>query len=89
MGGGPDLRLVSQSALAAYMSYRGLSVRELATRTGVNRSTIGHLRSGKRSGCVPHAAKRISKALDVPCEALFVDLNAQRAARKNAKHEAA
>lgn len=84
MKGGPDLRLISSTALAAYMSYRGMSVRTLASRSGVCRSTIGHLRSGKRNTCEPRAAKRISKALDVPTEALFVDLNAERVVRNNA-----
>lgn len=71
MNGGLDVRLISHEALASYMSYRGLSVRELAMRTGIHRATIGHLRSGERTTCTPHNARAIAKALDVPTEALF------------------
>lgn len=81
MNGGPDLRLVDHLSLARYMSYRGFSVRTLADRTGVHRSTIGHLRSGKRATCSPQAAKAICRVLDLPVDMLFVDRNALRLAR--------
>mgnify|MGYP002759651100 FL=1 len=82
--GGPDLRLVDHTSLARYMDYRGFSVRSLAARTGVNRSTIGHLRSGKRNTCGPEAAKAIARALDVPVDMLFADRSLLRFAHNNA-----
>lgn len=84
MQGGLDVRLISHHSLASHMTYRGLSVRDLATRTGINRSSIGHLRSGKRNTCKPEHARAIAKALDVPIEALFVALPALRVARNAA-----
>ena len=78
------LREADRRRLHSIMNYRGVSVRTLASKSGVCRSTIGHLRSGKRNTCEPRAAKRISKALDVPTEALFVDLNAERVVRNSA-----
>lgn len=71
MNGGLDVRLISHQALAQYMEYKGMTVRELALRAGVNRSTIGHLRSGERSTCTPAVARAIAKALDAPIDLLF------------------
>lgn len=66
-----DVRLVSKDALAVAMQFRGITVRELAERSKVNRSTIGHLRSGKRTSCTPVVAARLAKALDTPTELIF------------------
>lgn len=84
MNGGLDVRLISHEALASYMSCRDISVRELAMRTGIHRSTIGHLRSGKRATCTPQTARAISKALDVPVNVLFRVHSTLRVARNAA-----
>ena len=81
--GGLDVRLRSPQALATYMEFRGLSVRELAARAGAHRSTVGHLRSGKRDTCAPVLARRIAKILDVPTDVLFAP-RVLRIARHNA-----
>lgn len=67
-----DVKLISASALAQYMKYRDLSVRDLAEKVGCSRATIGHLRSGKRDVVRPEWAKAIEKALDAPKGSLFV-----------------
>lgn len=67
-----DVRLISAAALAQYMTYREMSVRELATRVGCSHSTIGHLRSGKRSYIDKDWAKKIEKVLDAPRGSLFM-----------------
>lgn len=67
-----DVKLISHVALAGYMKHRGMSVRTLADRTGVSRSTIGHLRSGERTTCNPATARAIAKALDCPIDSLFM-----------------
>lgn len=67
-----DVRLISSTALAQYMKYRGLSVRDLAEKVGCSRATIGHLRSGERNYVRPEWAKKIEKALDAPAGSLFV-----------------
>jgi len=67
-----DVRLISHLALAQYMEHRDYSVRSLADRTGLHRSTIGHLRSGFRRNINSRDAKKIAKALDCPVNALFV-----------------
>lgn len=67
-----DVKLISATALAQYMRYREVSVRELADRVGCSRATIGHLRSGERDYVRPDWAKRIEKALDAPKGSLFV-----------------
>lgn len=71
-----EVRVISHQAFAAYMKHRGYSVRSLAEAVGGPqlRSTIGHLRSGKRPTCDPELAKRIEKALDAPRDSLFVPL---------------
>lgn len=69
-----EVKLISADALAGYMKFRGYSVRTLADELGDSklRSTIGHLRSGKRSTCDPKLAKAIEKLLQAPPNSLFV-----------------
>lgn len=66
------MKLISAVALAQYMQYRDVSVRDLAERVGCSRATIGHLRSGKRDYVRPEWAKAIEKSLDAPKGSLFV-----------------
>lgn len=82
--GGLEVRLISHRRLAAAMSWRGISVRELALKVGAHRATIGHLRSGKRTYCDPTVARRIAKVLDYPVDEFFVP-EALRRARNNAR----
>ncbi|MCO6632683.1 helix-turn-helix transcriptional regulator [Cutibacterium avidum] len=67
-----EVRVISAQQLRWWMTYRDMSVRNLASRVGVSHSTIGHLRSGARRTCAPATAKGIAKALDCPIEAIFV-----------------
>ncbi|MCD2263258.1 hypothetical protein K3888_11170 [Dietzia aurantiaca] len=68
------MRLISKDALGAYMEARDLSNRTLAIKAGSEsyRSTIGHLRSGKRNSCGPKIAGAIEKALGAPPGSLFL-----------------
>ena len=67
-----DVRLISAGALAQYMKYREVSVRELAKTVGCSHATVGHLRSGKRNYVRSEWAKAIERALDAPRGSLFV-----------------
>lgn len=69
-----ELKLISADALASYMKTRGFTVRSLADACGGprNRSTIGHLRSGKRDQCDPELAHKIEKVLNAPRNSLFL-----------------
>ena len=67
-----DVKLISAQALRQYMSFRGYSVRSLATKVGVSHGSIGWLTSGQRNTTKPATAKAIAKALDCPVESLFV-----------------
>jgi hypothetical protein len=71
-----EVRVISSQAFAQYMKHRGFSVRSLADALGGPhlRSTIGHLRSGKRPTCDPDLARRIEKILDAPKDSLFVPI---------------
>jgi hypothetical protein len=71
-----EVRVISSQAFAQYMKHRGFTVRTLAAAVGGEhlRSTIGHLRSGKRPTCDPALARRIAKVLDAPTDSLFVPL---------------
>jgi len=62
----------SPAALAQAMTYRSYTVRSLADAVGADRSTIGHLRSGRRHSCQPDLAKRIAAAVQMPLDFLFV-----------------
>ena len=66
------VKLISARVLADYMDHRDETVRSLADKVGVSRSTIGHLRSGERDTCKPPTAKAIEKALNAPPGSLFV-----------------
>lgn len=79
-----DLKLISAVALAQYMTYRDMTVRSLAAKADCNRSTVGHLRSGKRKTCSPEVAMRIERALDAPPGSLFV-AEVSRVAREVAR----
>lgn len=57
--------------LRDWMKYRGMTVRELAFKTGASRGTIGDLRSGRRRSVSPENARKIAKALDVPESQIF------------------
>lgn len=69
-----ELKLISSDALARYMKTRGFTVRSLAEAVGGPhvRSTIGHLRSGKRSHCEDDLAERIERVLNAPSGSLFM-----------------
>lgn len=68
------MRLISADALNAYIDARNLSNRTLADKAGSAsyRSTIGHLRSGKRTTCGPKIAGAIERALGAPSGSLFL-----------------
>lgn len=66
-----DVLVRDHRLLAKMMDHHDLSVRQLADRVRYNRSSIGHLRSGKRTTCPDDLAKRIAKALDCPTDLLF------------------
>lgn len=67
-----EVRLISADALRQYMDFRGMTIRELATRAGCSHSTVGFLAKGTRKTCRPATARAIAKALDCPVESLFV-----------------
>lgn len=66
-----DVRVKDHELLAALMESNGYSVRELAERVKASRSTVGHLRSGKREYVNRDTALRIAKALRVKPQVLF------------------
>lgn len=68
------MRLISAQALRQYMTFRGYSVRSLASKVGVSHGTIGWLTSGQRNTTKTATAKAIAKALDCPVESLFVPI---------------
>lgn len=67
-----DVRLIGRTVLADWMKLRGMTVRELAFKTGASRGTIGDLRSGRRLTVSPENARKIAQVLDVPQSQLFV-----------------
>lgn len=66
-----EMRLKDRRVLAEFMAYKHLTVRELAARTGISRSLIGHLRSGHRNTCKAEAARLIEEKLGAPPGLLF------------------
>lgn len=68
------VKLISHQALRSYMEFRGETNRSLALKCGpgVERSIIGHLRSGIRKSCSPTTAAAIERGLNAPPGSLFV-----------------
>lgn len=58
--------------ISAWRRYRGLTLRDLAQRSGVNDAEISEIEHGRKPGSV-HAYKAISTALDAPLDALIPD----------------
>ena len=65
------MRLKDAAMLRQYMEFKDLTIRQLANRAGVSRSTIGHLVSGERSNAKPQTARAIEEALGAPSGLLF------------------
>lgn len=66
------MRLISADLLRVLIRERGLSYRDLATRTGCSPGFISHLTSGRRPGATPALATAIAEVLAVPTSVLFV-----------------
>jgi transcriptional regulator with XRE-family HTH domain len=69
---GTWMKLSSPDMLRATMKRRGFSMERLARYAGCSKSMIGHLCSGHKTSCTPDLAIKISEALDVETELLFV-----------------
>ncbi|MBF6333373.1 helix-turn-helix domain-containing protein [Nocardia transvalensis] len=65
-------RLRSRTALRDVMQARQMSVRTLAHRAGCGKSMIGLLRSGARTSCSADLAVRITTALSMPADDVFI-----------------
>ena len=66
------VKLRSAKRLDEAMTFRGLTNRGLAARTGIHRSTIAHWRSGQRKALNFTDALKIAGVLDMPTGYLFV-----------------
>lgn len=69
---GTWMRLSSPEMLKATMRRRNFTMERLARYAGCSKSMIGHLCSGYKTSCTPELATKISEALDVETELLFV-----------------
>jgi len=56
--------------IAAWRRYRGLTLRQLAERSGVNDAYLSEIENGRKPGSAL-AYKAVSQALDVPLDALI------------------
>lgn len=65
------MKLISPQVLKQFLSFRGMSYGELASRVGCSKSLIGHLASGRNVRTGIDIARGIAKALDVPIDSLF------------------
>lgn len=77
------MRLTSKDTLRALMAQRGFSMSRLARYAGCSKSFIGHLCHGRKATCTPQLAVRISEALEVPTEILFVLSESPASGRNN------
>lgn len=66
------MTITSATTLRALLDQRGMSQGRLARYAGCSKGFVSHLVSGRRRTCTPQLAARITEALDVPLELLFV-----------------
>lgn len=69
---GTWMKLTSAETLKALMKDRNYSQERLARYAGCSKSFISHLTSGRKGSCSSELADRISEALHLPTEVLFV-----------------
>lgn len=77
---------VRKRALRDYMTYRGETIRSLAMKAGVTKSTIGNMHSWSLQRgveCPPALAARIEAILDAPPGSIF-EAKVSRVARNDA-----
>lgn len=67
-----EVVLISNVALIQCMDLRGLTIRGLAEKAGVSKSTISNLTSGARRTVRPATARQIAEALGMTPDDLFV-----------------
>lgn len=66
------VKLISPIVLKQYITFRGLSYRELAERSQTSKALIGFLATGRTTRTSAERARRIAKVLDIPVEAIFL-----------------
>ncbi|MFI5783533.1 helix-turn-helix domain-containing protein [Nocardia sp. NPDC051570] len=66
------MHLTSHETLKALMRQRGMTLDALARATGCSIGHLSQLRSGRRNSCSPELAAKITEALAVPADLLFV-----------------
>lgn len=69
------MRLISRQRLRSFVGPepdKKMSGRKLARYADVHPSFVDHLLQGRRQSCTPKVAQRISEALEVPLDVLFV-----------------
>ncbi|MCP3426000.1 helix-turn-helix transcriptional regulator [Rothia sp. AR01] len=59
-------------ALTVALRFKGMSYRQLASATGVSKTTIGNLANGRASTCSPETAACIARGLGMAPGDLFV-----------------
>lgn len=69
---GTWMKLTSRDTLKALMAQRGYSHSRMARYSGCSRAFVSHLTAGRKTSCTAPLALRITEALDVPLEILFV-----------------
>jgi hypothetical protein len=75
-----ELKVKDRRILADYVSFRRMSLAQLALRVheknphikGPSKATIGHLLTGTTNGTKPEWARAIEEVLDAPAGSLFV-----------------
>lgn len=69
---GTWMKLTSKDTLRALIKQRGLSYADLGRMADCHKTMISALVNDHRDSCTPELAERISVALGVPSEVLFV-----------------
>lgn len=83
---GTWMKLTSADTLKALIEQRSFSYERLARYAGCSKSFISHLVKGRKTTCTPALALRISEALSVPLEILFVP-NASAGSGSNVRQQ--
>lgn len=83
------MRPKSLMLIRELMKSKELTVRDMADRLPVGKSTVGNLLTGKQPTCSPELADRISEVLDIDSAVLFAPSVSAKRGRPSTRSDAA
>ena len=62
-----------ESPIATFRAHLGVTLRDLAQKTGISASHLSEIERGRKAGSVYHAGTRIARAFDTTIDSLVIE----------------